>query len=106
MDLLVIPSVNEGLSNALLEAMASGVPALCNAEACGTQEVITHDANGLIADISAPDDLARELTAALVDPTHLIDMGTAARKTAVERFSIETMVSEYERVYRETAESR
>lgn len=103
MDLLVIPSINEGLSNALLEAMASGVPALCNAEACGSEEVITPDEDGFITGIFASSSLATDLERALSDPARLIDMGMAARENIMQRFSIETMVREYKRTYREIA---
>ena len=103
MDLLVIPSINEGLSNALLEAMASGVPALCNAAACGSEEVITPDVDGFVSQINDSSGLARDLQSALSDPARLIDMGKAARKNIEQHFSIDKMVSEYQRIYRELA---
>lgn len=103
MDLLVIPSINEGLSNALLEAMASGVPALCNAAACGSEEVITPGEDGFVTDITTSSSLARDMEHALSDPARLVDMGRAARKNIAQRFSIEHMIREYERIYRELA---
>jgi glycosyltransferase involved in cell wall biosynthesis len=103
MDLLVIPSINEGLSNALLEAMASGVPALCNAAACGSEEVISPGEDGFITEISTSSGLAKDLADAMSDPARLVDMGRTARKNIEQHFSIEKMVSEYQRIYRELA---
>ncbi len=103
MDLLVIPSINEGLSNALLESMASGVPALCNKEACGSDEVIEHGVDGFVADISDRASLAANLVSSLSSPARLIDMGRAARKSVERKFSIDKMVQDYQRIYREIA---
>lgn len=52
MDLLAIPSVNEGLSNVALEAMACGIPVLSH-PSCGSREVVCPDANGVVTDLSS-----------------------------------------------------
>ena len=100
MDLLVVPSINEGLSNALLESMASGVPALCH-EACGNREVVSHGEDGFVFDLAQPDDLSRCLQETLADPARLREMGRQARAKVLARFSLEGMVRNYERMYRE-----
>lgn len=103
MDLLAIASINEGLPNALLEAMASGVPGLGNSAACGLEEVISRGHDGFIADLGSPAKIAAALAECLADPGRLVDMGRAARETVIRRFSLESMVREYQRIYREAA---
>jgi glycosyltransferase involved in cell wall biosynthesis len=99
LDLLVIPSINEGLSNALLEAMACAVPALAHT-ACGSADVITDGANGFLRDVSSPESLVTALNAALAAPDHLPTIGAAARQTVEEHFSFSSMVNAYEALYR------
>jgi len=102
LDLLILPSVNEGLSNALLEAMACGVPALAHA-ACGNADVITDSQNGYLRDLGSPEGLDAALAEALASPTRLPGLGQAARATVEAKFSLETMVTGYERLYRDLA---
>jgi len=99
LDLLVIPSVNEGLSNALLEAMACGVPALAHT-ACGSAEVIADGANGFLRDLGSPASLDAALREALRAPGTLPALGAAARGTVERDFSLAGMVNGYERLYR------
>lgn len=105
MDLLVFPSVNEGLSNAVLEAMATGVPVLCHT-ACGNAEVITHGEDGLISSLDSVEELATQLEQALSAPARLVAMGQKAREKVAEKFSLTAMVENYARLYRELAFSR
>jgi len=103
LDLLVIPSVNEGLSNALIEAMASGVPALGHAGACGNREVMEDSATGFLRDLSTPEQLRDALGAILSTAGSLPGIGRAARVAVESRFAFSRMVAGYERVYREMA---
>lgn len=98
MDLLACPSSEEGLSNALLESMASGVPCLAH-PACGANEVITSGKDGILKDISDPEIFAKTLEAILSDVKALTTMGENARETIVTRHSISSMISKYEELY-------
>jgi glycosyltransferase involved in cell wall biosynthesis len=102
MDLLVVPSLLEGFSNVVLEAMACGVPALAHS-ACGNAEIIQTDADGVIADLSSAENLSQHLANTLMDGAHLLEMGAAARQNVLQRFSMRAMVENYESVYRELA---
>jgi len=104
-DLLVIPSTNEGLSNALLEAMACGIPALCHT-ACGNQDVIQEAVNGFLRDLTTPQQLLNTLAAVLADPASLAALGRAARLTVESRFTFTAMVAGYERLYSQVAAHR
>ena len=100
MDLLAAPSEVEGLSNAVLEAMACAVPVLAH-QACGNSEVIRDGVNGFLGEIQNGADLASQLGDLLSSPERLRRIGQAARGTVQERFSIEAMVEGYRRLYKE-----
>jgi glycosyltransferase involved in cell wall biosynthesis len=99
MDLLVVASINEGLSNAVLEAMACGIPVLANS-ACGNTEVITCDQDGFVADLGTPEKLRSQLSRHLANLLFLAPVGARARQKAVSDFSIEKMVAGYSALYR------
>jgi glycosyltransferase involved in cell wall biosynthesis len=99
MDMLVIPSINEGMSNAALEAMATGLPVLANT-GCGHEQVLTSGTDGVIADLSIPTRIAAALEPFFAAPERLVDMGRAARMTVSRRFSLTSMLDAYEQLYR------
>lgn len=100
MDLLVVPSENEGLSNALLEAMACGVTCLAH-PACGANEVIDDDINGMLRPMADSEQLASAIRDAISNPQRLRELGTHARRTAEQDFSMAAMLSGYSRLYEE-----
>lgn len=102
MDLLVVPSLSEGLSNVVLEAMSCGVPVLSHT-ACGNAEIITSGKDGILANLKTPRELEAEIINALRDRHNLKQIGTAARQTILERFSMANMVTNYADLYRRIA---
>ena len=97
-DVFVLPSLSEGISNTLLEAMASGVPVVATA-AGGNLELVD---DGYCGRLFPPGDvvtLARLLAAYVADPLLRQTHAIAARRVAVERFSLGTMVKRYQEVY-------
>lgn len=101
MDLLVIPSVNEGLSNALLEAMSCGVPVLANS-ACGNADVISSGEDGFVVDLETPEKLREQISKHLANVSLLPAVGSRARQKAASVFSIDRMVAGYVELYRKT----
>jgi len=96
----VLPSRYEGLPNALLEAMATGLPTVATAIG-GTLDVATDEAQALMV---PPDDsaaLAKALHRVLTDADLGRRLGVAARNRVVAEFSLDRMVTRYERLYRE-----
>lgn len=81
-DLLVFPSTTETFGNVVLEAFASGVPAI-GADSCGTKDLVEHGVNGLLAKPNDAVDLARQIASLLADPARLCQMGDAAEVTAL-----------------------
>lgn len=99
LDLLVIPSTNEGMANAALEAMACGVPVLGNT-GCGHEAVIDHGREGVLADLRKPAALATEMSRLLASPPQLAELGRAARVKVDASFSIDAMMAAYGGLYR------
>jgi colanic acid/amylovoran biosynthesis glycosyltransferase len=81
----VLASLQEPLGVAIMEAMAMGVPAVATREG-GVPELIAHDADGLLVDARAPEQLAAALTRVLRDAELARRLSTAGRRTVAERF--------------------
>ncbi len=102
MDLFVLPSINEGISNTLLEAMASGLPAIATRTG-GNPELVDHQRTGLLFPVGDVRALAEGIERYLSHGELRAAHGRAAREEAVQRFGVEGMVRAYERVYRRAA---
>jgi len=103
LDLLAIPSINEGLSNVALEAMSCGVPAL-GRTGCGHEQIISHGVDGWIEPMESTDALARNIMEILAEPVRLVDFGRNARKKVTSVFSLTAMMTAYEQLYRAAAQ--
>lgn len=101
-DLFVLPSRSEAFPNAVLEAMAMGVPPIASAVG-GLLEVIDDQRNGVLVPPDDADALAAAIGALLADPIRAAQLGAAARARA-EEFSFTRMVAAFERVYLTTRE--
>lgn len=99
MSLFVLPSRREGISNTILEAMASGLPVIATAVG-GNPELVVDQQTGMLVPANAPQDLARAILRYLDNPALLAAHGAAARQRAMERFSLTAMVSAYTALYR------
>lgn len=97
-DIFVLPSRSEGISNALLEAMASGLPCIAT-DIPGNNEVITQREDGLLVQPDDPHDLAQALTTLAADQKLREQLGQAALTTVEERFSLISVASQYEALY-------
>ena len=102
MDLLAVPSNNEGLSNAMLEAMACETPVLANTT-CGSADVIAAGEDGLVADLDVPEGFAEMLEHAFASPTNLAELGRRARAKVEKQFALQSMASAYAALYRAMA---
>ena len=93
-----LPSLTEGLSNVVLEAMAAGLPVIAT-RVGGTPEIIRDGQNGLLVPPSDPTALKAALTKLLDDPALANGLGASARRSVEERFSMARMVSSTEALY-------
>ncbi|NND60696.1 MAG: TIGR03088 family PEP-CTERM/XrtA system glycosyltransferase [Gammaproteobacteria bacterium] len=98
MDLFVLPSLNEGISNTILEAMACGLPIIATARG-GNPELVQPGKTGALFEPGDDAALVSLLRDYLVDDARRRSEGEAARQVACERFSLEAMVRSYAAVY-------
>lgn len=98
MDVLVFSSEREGLSIAMLEGMAAGVPIVAT-RVGGTPELVEHGRSGLLVPPRAPAELAAAIVRVLEEGALAAALARGARDTVAERFSFEAMASAYEGLY-------
>ncbi len=97
-DVFVMPSLHEGLSNAVLEAMACGTPVVASRVA-GNDELIQNDANGLLIDRDSPDNLAAALSRLLRDRSTMTRLSQAARESVKNNYSLEKIAGRWAALY-------
>jgi glycosyltransferase involved in cell wall biosynthesis len=97
-DLFVLPSRSEAFPNAVLEAMAAGLPIVASGVG-GIRELIADDRTGLLVPAGDPPALADRLCRLMADPALAARLGDAARADAHARYSFERMVAAFERLY-------
>ena len=97
-DLFVLPSLNEGISNTVLEAMASGLPVVASAVG-GNVEIVEDGGYGRLFAPGDVDGLCEHLEAYASNPALREAHSVNARRSAVGRFSLNAMVTGYQQVY-------
>ena len=97
-DIFVLPSLWEGLSMALLEAMAAAKPIVAT-NVSGTDEVMVDGETGLLVPPGDSGLLARAIDELISDPNRARAMGKAAQQRVKQRFSTETQASQYLALY-------
>ncbi|MAG58836.1 MAG: hypothetical protein CMJ83_21310 [Planctomycetes bacterium] len=98
-DLLVLPTRGDNLPVAVLEAAASGLPAV-GTRVGGVPEEVLDGKSGLLVSPGDEAALAAEMAALLSDPSLRTSFGRAAREHAVTRFSRSASARDHERLYR------
>lgn len=98
MSLYALPSLREGISNTILEAMATGLPVVASATG-GNLELVVDNVTGRLVPTANHAAMADALLAYAKDPEMLSAHGTAARTIAVKDLSLHRMLSEYESLY-------
>jgi len=95
----VIPSHSEGISNALLEAMAMGIPAVAT-NVGGNAEVVDDSVTGILVEARNPEAIAQGMLKLVNNPETLVKMGIASRERVMTAFSYANMIGEYDSLYR------
>jgi L-malate glycosyltransferase len=98
MDVFVLPSHAEGMSNALMEAMAAARPVVATAVG-GNTEVVVDGKTGVLIPPADPRAIADAIAALLRDPDRAAGLGAAAREFVTRRFGARARVAELERLY-------
>ncbi len=91
-DVFAMPSLQEGLGIAALEAMASALPVIAS-RVGGLCEVVEHDRTGILVPPADPDSIASAIGRLAESPALRSQMGAAARARAVENYSMEKMAA-------------
>jgi glycosyltransferase involved in cell wall biosynthesis len=94
----VMPSLNEALSNVLLESMAAGAPTVAT-RVGGTPEAVVSGVNGLLVEPGDSPALADAIATLLQQPALARRLGDAARTAIADRYSVEKMVRATEALY-------
>jgi sugar transferase (PEP-CTERM/EpsH1 system associated) len=97
-DVFVLPSLNEGISNTLLEALASGLPVIAT-RVGGNVEIVDERCNGRLFTAGDAAMLAGLLGEYIDDARLRNGHARAARQAATARFSLDVMVGQYRAVY-------
>ncbi len=98
MDLFVLPSLAEGISNTILEAMACGLPVIAT-QVGGNPELVEEGITGNLIPAANPNALAEAMVPYLLKSGLGANRGRAGRIRTESRFSIESMVDSYMLVY-------
>ena len=94
MDVFVLPSLGEGISNTLLEAMATGLPVIATAVG-GNLELVDDGHTGTLVPTSDAEQMSLQLERYVRAPELRRQHGANARRRALEAFSLDTMVDRY-----------
>jgi glycosyltransferase involved in cell wall biosynthesis len=98
MDVFVLPSLCEGLPNALLEAMSIGVPVVAS-RVGGVDEAVQDQESGLLIPPGSSEAIADAVRFVLTHPDRAEQMAVASRARIREKFSLNGMLKEYDALY-------
>lgn len=104
-DLFVLPSYQEGMSLALLEAMAAGLPIVASSIP-GNKELVEHERQALLVPPGRPEPLAEAICRVLDGPAEAESMGAAARQRAAARFSLDQTLDRHVELFCELLRRR
>lgn len=95
-DLLVAPSYREGLSNAILEAMAAGLPVIAS-RVGGNKELLKD--TGWLVPPGDEDALSKTLVEVLQEPQKALEMGSLSKTKILQDYTLSKMIEKHEKLY-------
>jgi glycosyltransferase involved in cell wall biosynthesis len=99
MDVFCLPSLSEGLPNALMEAMSVGCASVASGVG-GVTTLIEHEKNGILVPPGDPDALRESLERLIRDPESRRELGAAARRTIEAGFDWRRIQEKYDELFR------
>ncbi len=100
-NIFVLPSLNEGMSNTMLEASAAGLPIVAT-DTGGTKELVSDGINGFVIKMKDSNDLVEKIERIILNPNLEKAMAQESRRLA-EKLNWEIVASQYVQLYRETS---
>ncbi|MDD5368281.1 MAG: glycosyltransferase family 4 protein [Anaerolineaceae bacterium] len=98
LDIYVQPSVNEGLSLSILEAMAAGIPVIAT-RVGAAEEILQDGCSGILIEPGSASAIRQALLCLLQEPKERILLANAARQIVKDRFSLQLMTDSYRDLY-------
>lgn len=98
LDCFVLPSLAEGISNTILEAMACGLPVIAT-NVGGNADLVLHGVTGYVVAVGDVDAMAHRLVELATSPELALKMGQAGRQRILDKFSLDAMVGSYQGLY-------
>lgn len=98
LDVFVLPSLAEGISNTILEAMATGLPVIATAVG-GNPELVADGLTGALVPANDPAAMAEAMRGYSHDEQRRREHGQQARRRVEQEFSLTAMVARYQAVY-------
>ena len=99
MDIFVLPSFSEGLSNSIMEAMAVGIPVIAS-DVGGNPELVSHGETGFLFPSCDATALTQQILELVEDSEKRHKMGALGQKRMEELFTLDKMIQNYARLYR------
>jgi glycosyltransferase involved in cell wall biosynthesis len=103
-DVLLLPSVNEGTPVSVIEALAAERPAVATGVG-GIPDVVRDGVDGYLVGVGQPAALAARLAELAGDPERRARMGAEGRARVMERYSVDRLVDDIDRLYRSLLEA-
>jgi len=105
LDVFVLPSVSEGMSNTVLEAMSSGLPVVAT-RVGGNPELIEDKVSGLLFEVGNVEELVERLTNLTRNAELRHSLGASARARILAQYRLDGMIDRYRDLYRRLAARR
>jgi sugar transferase (PEP-CTERM/EpsH1 system associated) len=105
LDVFVLPSVSEGMSNTLLEAMSAGLPVVAT-KVGGNTELVTDQVSGLLFRVGDTPQLVAHLERLARAPELRSRLGASARSAILADYRLDSMLERYRNLYKELAARR
>ena len=105
LDIFILPSLFEGLSNSLLEAMSMGLAVIAT-DASGSRDLVRDGITGILIPKSRPDRLTEAINKLYHDTNLRTRLGEEARKKIVRDYSIESVALRYLKLYKNVLKTR
>jgi glycosyltransferase involved in cell wall biosynthesis len=98
-DIALVLGENQGCPNAVLEALAAGIPVVAN-DSGGTREIVVHARTGLLLDGCDPAEIADALSRVITDTGFARRIANAGRRRVHRQFSMRRMANAYRKLLR------